>query len=163
MIKWLKAWWGYITGKVQKVTAPPSDAPATPPATTTPVAGTDTPATGTDEAAQGFAHPATVDCTMTMTGLSAKILRYTLTGCTWAVKDDCQGEFHYGRKINGSWKTQKIDHFRPGTSGSRDFKNITGGYHGATVPANGEIVAFFMVSYDQKHRSTACFGNWKGQ
>lgn len=117
-----------------------------------------------DEVSMGFTHPAAVDATLVFGKITGKNIYYTLTGCNWPIKDECQGEAHIGYKRGGAWVTGKMDHFRPkGTS--RDFSNVYGGYgrFKDDPPIAGEDVCFMLLSYDKTKRSNAVFTKWIGR
>lgn len=136
---------------------------APPPTTTTQPAAqkpTEGATSNADEAAQGFAHSAVIDCTLTFGSLNSSMWTYKLSPRSWEIKNDCQGEAWIARKINSKWVQKKYDHFRPNGT-SRDFKNVHGGYQGNTVPASGETIALWFISYDHKRRSNAVFPQWR--
>jgi hypothetical protein len=156
-----RKWIAWFRGKIGAAVEPPATGPVTP-ATPDPKE-----AALSEEVRQGFTHGSTVDCTLTLTGLTESSMSYAMTGCTWLtfVVGDAtvQGISEIWRKeADGSWRGGKWDFFRPGSSGSRDFANLLGAEYGQNKPTNGQTIAFLWTSKDKTKRSNAVFSIWKG-
>ena len=73
---------------------------------------------------------------------------------------DCQGVACFFRWRDGRWRGGKFDWIRAGGQSSKTLENVYHGCNGHTVPADGEVVGWMLVSVDGKRRSNLIEGTW---